>query len=167
MTETEEIVQEIADILLDNKWTLSVAESCTGGLISSLLTDIPGSSHYTKINFVTYCAQAKEKYLSVKSSTLKKFGEVSEQVAKEMALGVIKKTKADFALSTTGIAGNSGGYLKQHAGLIYIGVASRKESVVYKFNANPRGSRRQIKSDFANMALKLFYSYLKEQIHST
>ena len=88
-------------ILIKNNWTLAVAESCTGGLVSSLLTDISGSSNYININFVTYANEAKRKALGVKKSTLKKYGAVSKKTAKEMALGALKAAKADIAVATT------------------------------------------------------------------
>ena len=84
--------QKVANILLENELILATAESCTGGLISSLMTDIPGSSSFIKSNFVTYANEAKTKYLSVSETTLTNNGAVSKQTAKEMAEGLMKKT---------------------------------------------------------------------------
>ena len=147
--------QLIADILTAQGKTIAIAESCTGGLVSSILTDIPGSSNYIDINFVTYSYDAKHKTLDV-------YGAVSPQVAVEMVEGLIKNTNADYALSTTGIAGPTGGSDKKPVGLIYIGAASRSKSVAFKHNANPVLERTLIKSDFAHYALKAFYEFLKE-----
>lgn len=154
--------QLVADILLAQEKTLSVAESCTGGLVSSMLTDISGSSAYTKINFVTYSNEAKHKYLGVKQETLDVYGAVSPQVAVEMAQGLIKNTNSDYALSTTGIAGPEGGSDTKPVGLIYIGVASPQKSFAFKHTANPALDRVSMKSDFAHYALKAFYEFLKE-----
>ena len=154
--------QLIADILTAQGKTIAIAESCTGGLVSAMLTDIPGSSNYIDVNFVTYSYDAKHKYLGVKHETLDVYGAVSPQVAVEMAEGLIKNTNADYALSTTGIAGPSGGSDKKPVGLIYIGAASRSKSVAFKHNANPVLERTLIKSDFAQHALKAFYEFLKE-----
>ena len=84
--------QKSGNILIKKNAVISVAESCTGGLLSSLLTDVPGSSSYIKANFVTYANEAKMKYLGVKAETLKNFGAVSKQTAAEMAEGLITHT---------------------------------------------------------------------------
>ena len=154
--------QLVADILLAQEKTVSVAESCTGGLVSSLLTDISGSSKYTFANFVTYSNDAKHKYLGVKHETLDVYGAVSPQVAIEMAEGLLKNTGADYALATTGIAGPTGGSDTKPVGLIYIGVACGSKSLAFKHNANPVLDRTLIKADFAHCALKAFYEFLKE-----
>lgn len=156
--------QLIADLLIKHGKTLCVAESCTGGLVSSMLTDISGSSSYTKVNFVTYANEAKEEYLEVKKETLQSYGAVSEDVAKEMAMGLIAKTGCDFALSTTGIAGPEGGSQEKQVGLVYIGIATKEMTLAYKYNANSQNSRKQIKNDFANKALEIFYNFLKEKL---
>ena len=98
-------LEKLAKILIEKNLVISTAESCTGGLVSSMLTDISGSSAYTKLNFVTYSNEAKHKILGVSSETLEIFGAVSEECAKEMAEGLMNKTNCDIALCTTGIAG--------------------------------------------------------------
>ena len=103
------IEYEIGKILKEKNLKVATAESCTGGLVSSRLTDISGSSNYVKINFVTYANEAKEKFLDVSSETLENFGAVSEKCAFEMAQGVLKNNpQIDIALSVTGILGPSG-----------------------------------------------------------
>lgn len=153
---------KIAEILIKKNKTLAVAESCTGGLVSSLLTDVSGSSEYTKINFVTYSNEAKHKYLGVKNETLEKYGAVSEQVAAEMAEGLIRNTGADYALATTGIAGPTGGSEQKPVGLIYIGTASKKSVKAHKYNAVSYLDRREIKKDFASKALNLIFDFIQE-----
>ena len=96
-----EILQEIKEILIKNNLALSTAESCTGGLVSSYLTDIDGASKFIYQNFVTYSNEAKMKFLNVSSSTLEKYGAVSEQTAREMSLGLFKY--APCTIATTGI----------------------------------------------------------------
>lgn len=157
---TENIDSKIANLLITQNKTLSVAESCTGGLVSSMLTDVSGSSGYTKINFVTYSNEAKQKYLGVSTQTLNTFGAVSEQTAMEMAQCLIKITGADFALSTTGIAGPTGGSPEKPIGLIFIGVASKNNVSVLKYNANPSLERKTMKKEFAKKALDFLYDYM-------
>lgn len=106
--------------------TVAVAESCTGGLISKRITDISGSSAILGYGCVTYANEAKMKLLSVKAETLEKHGAVSEQTAKEMAMGVRALAGADVGIATTGIAGPGGGTKEKPVGLVYLGIASEK-----------------------------------------
>ena len=99
ITDTE-AQNEAAGFLIDNNKTLAVAESCTGGLLSSLMTDVSGSSSYIKANFVTYANEAKMKYLNVKEETLKEHGAVSIETANEMVQGLLNETGADYAIAT-------------------------------------------------------------------
>ncbi|MFP4379941.1 MAG: competence/damage-inducible protein A [Candidatus Sumerlaeia bacterium] len=103
--------------------TLAVAESCTGGLVAKRLTDIPGSSKALLEGWVTYSNEAKQAHLGVRARTLEKFGAVSEETAREMALGALKRSGADIAVSTTGIAGPGGGSAKKPVGLVWYGIA--------------------------------------------
>ena len=150
--------KKIGKILIKKGGVLSTSESCTGGLISSLLTDVSGSSEYIKANFVTYANEAKEKYIFVSAETLEKYGAVSEQTAKEMALGIIKQTGADYALGITGIAGPTGGTKDKPVGLCYVGVADDERVVVKKILMPSFLPRRFMKFCFAKKALY----YLKE-----
>lgn len=121
---TEENVnleQAVVELLEKNDLTIATAESCTGGLLAGRIINVPGASSVIKEGIVTYSNKAKRKRLGVKKSTLEKFGAVSEQTAKEMVTGVIELTKADVALSTTGIAGPDGGTNEKPVGLVYIG----------------------------------------------
>ena len=102
MTTLEE---QLGKYLIDNKLTIATAESCTGGLVSSRLTDVSGSSEYIKLNFVTYANEAKHKILGVSWDILDNFGAVSEECAEAMANGLYQATNCDIALCTTGIAG--------------------------------------------------------------
>lgn len=150
-------------ILVASNKTLSIAESCTGGLLSSLLTDVSGSSAYIHANFVTYANEAKVKYLNVSEETLEKYGAVSVQTAGEMVKGLLEKTGSDYALVTTGIAGPTGGTEDKPIGLVYIGVGSKDEMHVHKYNVDPKLPRVIIKYMFAKQALKLLTDVLKEK----
>ena len=151
-----------AKILIKNNLKLSTAESCTGGLVSSLLTDVSGSSAYISANFVTYANEAKEHYLGVSSAILKEYGAVSAQTARAMIEGILENTDADYALATTGIAGPTGGSVEKPVGLVFIGVGNRQKIIVKQFNINPLISRRLVKIKFAKEAIKQFYEFLKE-----
>ena len=103
-----DINTKILKLTRDRGWLITTAESCTGGLISSSLTELPGSSEIFDRGFVTYSNNAKIALLGVSLKSLEKYGAVSEQVAAEMAVGAIKKSTANIAISVTGIAGPGG-----------------------------------------------------------
>jgi nicotinamide-nucleotide amidase len=140
-------------LLIENKKTLVCAESCTGGLLSSKITDAAGSSVYFKNSFITYSNEAKIKFLSVKEETLSQFGAVSGQTSLEMALGALKVCQADYALSITGIAGPGGGSKEKPVGLVYITAASNNSAQTVKRVFF--GNRTDIKERAANSALDL------------
>ena len=147
-------------LLKDNKLIISTAESCTGGLVSSMLTDISGSSDYTKLNFVTYSNEAKSEILGVTEETLKNFGAVSEQCAKEMAQGLTKKTSCHIALCTTGIAGPTGGTKDKPVGLCYISCRYKNETFIKKIILNSQIERTEMKKQFAEHAINFAYEVL-------
>jgi len=160
----------ISQKLTHSGFGLTVAESCTGGLISSRLTDIPGSSAYTFINLITYGNVEKTKYLGVKPETLTQYGAVSPQVAAEMAEGAQRNTGQDWALSITGIAGPDGGSEEKPVGLAYIGItgpnmahAQAGHTIVKKVLVNPRYNRADIKYWFSQYAL----SFLLQALNGT
>jgi len=125
--------------------TISTAESCTGGMLAACLTAISGSSEYFSTGIVSYSNAAKMKLLSVKQETLEKFGAVSEEVAKEMAMGSRKIAASDIAISITGIAGPGGGTAQKPVGMVCFGVASSGsvESFTHHFTGNRTEVRRQ------------------------
>jgi nicotinamide-nucleotide amidase len=120
----EEIEQILVKLLAQKKKTLALAESCTGGLIASRITDVPGASNVFLGGVVSYANAAKEKLLGVRPETLAAHGAVSEAVAKEMAVGAREKFGSDFALAVTGIAGPDGGTLEKPVGTVFIALAS-------------------------------------------
>ena len=158
-TKTE---QSVGRFLLSNSMTLSTTESCTGGLISSRLTDVAGSSAYIKENYVTYSNEAKIKLLGVSEKTLTKFGAVSEQCAIEMARGLLERTDCDIALATTGIAGPGGGSETKPVGLMYVAIKNKYSEKVKKIEINPKYSRKTIKFLFSQCALDFLLEFLKE-----
>ena len=129
----ETMAEVIGRILKLNGKTLAVAESCTGGYISHLITSLPGCSAFYNGSVTAYSNLIKENILSVNPETIIEFGAVSEQVAKEMAVGVRKVFNSDFALATTGIAGPDGGTEEKPVGTVWIAVASENDVIALKF----------------------------------
>lgn len=148
-----------ARILLEKELTLTVAESCTGGLISHWLTNVPGSSGFLDRSYIVYSNRAKVEDLSVKQTTLDKFGAVSEETAREMAEGARSKTASDFALAVTGIAGPGGATATKPVGLVYISLASDGDTIVQRYRWH--GTREQIKNRAALMALQMLWQAIR------
>ncbi len=154
--------KQIGQILIDKNLSVSCAESCTGGLLSSLLTDISGSSAYINQNFVTYANEAKINLLGVNPETIEKYGVVSEEVALEMASGLIEKYNCDVAVSTTGIAGPAGATKNKPVGLVCIGAANKNKKIAISYKASSKLPRRLMKYEFAQKALEVLLQFLKE-----
>ncbi len=147
------MIEKLTKILIEQKLVISTAESCTGGLVSSMLTDVSGSSAYTKLNFVTYANEAKHEILGVTLETLQKHGAVSEQCAKEMAEGLMKRTGCDVSLCTTGVAGPTGGTDEKPVGLCYVSCKYKDKTVVKKILLSPKINRKSMKKQFAEQAI--------------
>ena len=141
----------IKKMLTETKRTISVAESCTGGMISAKLTSTPGSSMCFKQSVITYSNEAKMKLLNVKKGTLEQFGAVSEQTANEMLNGILNLSGSDYAISVTGIAGPGGATKDKPVGLVYIGVSYKGKNFVEKFMFN--GTREEIRERATTIAL--------------
>lgn len=154
--------KELGKMLRKHNLSVSSAESCTGGLVSSLLTDISGSSEYITENIITYSNDAKRKYLNVKKETLADYGAVSEQTAKEMAAGLKEQTNSDYAIATTGIAGPTGGSELKPVGLMYIGLANKQEVKSIRVIAPEYLPRVIMKKVFAKKALTELYKFIEE-----
>lgn len=152
--------QELAQLLTEKKLTIATAESCTGGLVSSKLTDVSGSSEFVKLNFVTYSNEAKHEILGVSNEILEKYGAVSEECAEAMANGLYEKTKCDIALCTTGIAGPTGGTELKPVGLVYISTRYKGVVTIKEIKLNPNIPRIEMKEKFAQHAFKLAISTL-------
>lgn len=150
--------QEIGNLLGQKGLTLGVVESATGGLISHLITDVPGSSDYYQGAIIAYSNGIKTKVLGVKEDTINKYGAVSHQVAEEMAQGGRKVLGADICLSDTGIAGPSGATSEKPLGLFYIGLSHK--SGTYSQKHIFQGNRAQNKRSAAEAALGWLKKYL-------
>ena len=154
--------KEIGKILTDKGLTLTVAESCTGGLVNSRLTDVSGSSAYIKQGFVVYSNEAKREYLGVSERTLKKYGAVSEQTVSEMLDGVLKNTKSDLALAISGIAGPKSDDTQKPVGLVFLGAADKNNKIIRKFQSEKLLERVEMKKLFADKALELLLEFIKD-----
>jgi len=148
----------IASFLTDKKLTLAVAESCTGGLITDRLTDVPGSSAFLERGVVTYSNTSKTELLGVPEHVLREFGAVSEQTALLMAEGVRKLGKTDLGLAVTGIAGPTGGTEEKPVGTVFIALADDKKSICHRFFY--RWGRRKTKIISSQSALMMLKRYL-------
>jgi len=164
----------IADILRKKGWTVSLAESCTGGLISHRLTNIPGSSDFIYANLIVYREAEKTRFLGVKTESIEQFSVVSPEVAREMALGLAALTRCDFSLSITGLAGPGGDDHGNKPGLAYVGLAvsdkggpidgfekSEEHSVkTFSVHVNSAYNREDIKYQFSQYALFFLWKAL-------
>lgn len=133
VTKLDKTTENVVQLLLSKNLTLSTAESCTGGLISGAVTAVSGSSSVFGFGACTYANEAKIKLLGVKPSTLEEYGAVSMQTAVEMADGIRALSGSDFGISTTGIAGPSGGTEEKPVGTVWIGFSSKQKSYAVKY----------------------------------
>ena len=150
--------KEVGDLLRQKGLTLGVVESATGGLISHLITNVPGSSDYYKGSVTSYSNESKIKIIGVKEDTIKKYGAVSHQVAEEMAREGRKALAVDICLADTGIAGPSGTTSGKPVGLFYIGLSH--QAGIYSRKHLFHGDREQNKQDAAEAALAWLKEYL-------
>ena len=127
-------IEELHKKLIAKKLTISVAESCTGGLLSSKLTELNGSSKYFVMGLITYSNLAKIKCLKVNKNIIDKFGAVSPQCCKSMVEGLSKISKSKINISITGIAGPKGGSRLKPIGLVYIGIKKGNKINIFKIN---------------------------------
>jgi PncC family amidohydrolase len=151
-----ELAQQAGEYLRDNRKTIAAAESCTGGLLMSYLTDVAGSSAYVMGGIVSYSNAAKQHLLGVQEATLLQFGAVSEQTAQEMALGIRQVLQTDIGISITGIAGPGGGTPEKPVGLVYIGLATADKVQVARYQWSSDRTGNKLASVAA--ALKLIMS---------
>lgn len=143
----------VSEILCNNKLSVSTTESCTGGMIAASLISYPGISDVFKEGAVTYSNESKMKRLGVSKETLDRYGAVSEETAREMAIGIAREANTDISISTTGIAGPGGGTDEKPVGLVYIGVFIKGKVVVNKFNFT--GNRERIRRKTTMNALNI------------
>ncbi|SFF91800.1 nicotinamide-nucleotide amidase [Halopelagius inordinatus] len=153
------VEERVGDALRERGETLAVAESCTGGLVGSFLTDVPGSSDYFDRSVVTYSYDAKLTELAVSRESLDEHGAVSEPVARQMAAGVRDTAGTDWGVATTGIAGPDGGTEEKPVGTVYIGLAYAGEWGTGDSTTTVErhvfdGDRRAVKEQIARRALE-------------
>jgi len=154
---------KLQQLLRNSKTTITTAESCTGGLVASLITKVSGSSDIFNGSIVSYSNYIKEKELGVKKITLDNFGAVSTNVVEEMLFGVIKKFDASFAIAISGVAGPTGGTKTKPVGMVVIGVSNNqgfKKIKTYNF----KGSREKIQQQAAQIALKQIFKFAKKTL---
>ena len=156
-----ELEKTIGNLLREKGRTLSIAESCTGGLICDRITNVSGSSDYFMGGMVTYSNESKAEHLGVPRNFIKRYGAVSPQVARKMAQGVRKAFHTNFGLSTTGVAGPTGGTKRAPIGRVFIGFANGRRSWVRKLDL--KGNRREVKEKAAEKSLEFFYGILIEK----
>jgi nicotinamide-nucleotide amidase len=162
MTENQKII-EIENILREHNWTITCAESCTGGLIASKITEISGSSDIFEGSIVTYSNEIKEQELCVKKETMIKYGAVSTEVVNEMLDGVIKKFEATYAIAVSGVAGPNGGTQEKPVGTIVIGIKN-----IFGFSQVERfhfsGNRKTIRKKASDKAFEMIFEHFKNSL---
>ena len=154
------LAKKIVKILIKKKLKISFAESCSGGLLSSVITSVSGSSKVFTLGFVVYSNQSKTKILKVPKNIIKKYGSVSEQVSLTMVKNLNKISKTNISVSITGIAGPRGGTKKKPVGLVYLSIKKGNRTEVKKYLFKNKG-RSYIQKAAVNKSLGLILSFLK------
>ena len=150
--------KKIIDKLINENISISVAESCTGGLIANTITRYSGVSKIFSYGIITYSNKAKSKYLSVSKTNLSKFGAVSKEVAEDMVNGLYKNEKTKICISTTGIAGPNGGTKLKPVGLVYIGIKINNRNYIFKKIYN--GKRLDIQRKTRDFIFRKIYELI-------
>ncbi|MBC7217281.1 MAG: CinA family nicotinamide mononucleotide deamidase-related protein [Candidatus Caldatribacterium sp.] len=156
----ETLEEAVGKLLLEQGLKVAIAESCTGGLVGSRITDIPGSSQYFDRGYIVYSNRAKMSDLGVPEDVLNRFGAVSEETARRLAEGVRKKAEVHIGLGITGIAGPGGGSPDKPVGLVYIGVSDGARTEVRRFQFG--GDRSMNKRFFSQAALTMLFNFLRK-----
>jgi len=154
MKEIEDAARLVFNLCLERHLKVATAESCTGGLIAGALTEIAGSSAVFERGFVTYSNEAKMEILGVRAETLDKFGAVSEETVRQMAEGALARSRADIAVSVSGIAGPSGGTPEKPVGLVWFGLAVKGREALAESRVFP-GGRSDVRRATVLHALKM------------
>jgi PncC family amidohydrolase len=159
-SDMDSLAQSIGKLLNEQHLTLGLAESCTGGMVASYVTDIAGASEYFEGAIVAYSNRVKEHILGVPTGTLQRHGAVSAETVVAMARGARKVLHVDVAVAITGIAGPSGGTLDKPVGLTYIGLCSARGELWRKYIW--KGDRRHNREQAARAALELLKEHLEQ-----
>jgi PncC family amidohydrolase len=154
------LAQKIVSLLKKKRFKISFAESCTGGLLSSLITSISGSSKVFTLGLVTYSNQSKINTLKVPKKTIRKYGAVSYETCLSMVKNLNKINKTNISLSITGIAGPNGGSKKKPVGLVYIGIKKGSKTLVKKYLFKNK-KRISIQRAAVNKSLNLILNFIK------
>jgi nicotinamide-nucleotide amidase len=160
MSEGTYSADDVLSLFTRKGYTLSVAESCTGGLIGTVITSAPGASAFFLGSAVVYANIAKESILGVRHSTLERFGAVSRETAKEMAEGAVRVFGSDIAVSVTGIAGPTGGSADKPVGLVHIAISNKKHTETKEFRFT--GDRDSIRYSATAAALGALIKFTEE-----
>lgn len=157
----EKLVKELFELCEKYQLKITTAESCTGGLIAKIITDVSGSSKYFQQGFITYSNESKISLLKVKSTTIGSYGAVSMQVANQMALGALNYFSGNniICVSTTGIAGPDGSSNNKPVGLVYISIALGNKTVCFRNKFS--GTRSLIRNQSATKAIRLLINQIK------
>lgn len=157
---TDEQLRQLSAItgalLQQHQATVTTAESCTGGWIAKVLTDIAGSSAWFERAFITYSNDAKQQMVGVRDESLQNWGAVSEQVVKEMAAGALKEANADFAIAVSGVAGPDGGTAEKPVGTVWFGFATARGKTLTKRYVF-QGDREAVRRQTVAMALQILH----------
>jgi len=159
------IVEQLAKLLIKANKKLTVAESCTGGWVAKVLTDLAGSSDWFERGFVTYSNQAKHEMLGVKESTLESYGAVSQETVAAMAEGALINSHADFSLSISGIAGPGGGSEDKPVGLVWFSWAVKENNNIKVFTSEKKvfeGDRESVRYQSVEYVLSELIKIIKK-----
>ena len=154
------LCKKIVNKLIKKELTMSIAESCTGGLLSSIITSVNGSSKVFDLGLIAYSNQSKINVLKIPKKIIKRYGAVSKQVCLSMVKNVYKLTKSNISLSITGIAGSSGGTKNKPVGLVYVGIKKDDKIKIKKYLFKNKG-RYYIQKAAVDKSLKLIVAALK------
>ena len=141
--------------LIKKNISISVAESCTGGLLSAQITSVPNSSKVFNLGIVCYSNQSKKNILKIKNKNLNKYGAVSLQICKQMLENLYKLSKSNLCVTTTGIAGPGGGTKIKPVGLVFVGIKYKNKTQIHMFNFKKNFTRKKIQNSTVNKIFKL------------
>lgn len=158
---SKSLSEKLLEYLIEKGLTLTTAESCTGGWIASTVVDVPGVSAIFHEGYIAYSAEAKERLLGVNPKTIEEYGVVSAQTAMAMAKGAAQRAKADIALSSTGVAGPSGGSESHPVGEVYLGCWCLGKGKAVRIQEN--GNRKEIREKAVSRAFDLLNEMLMEE----
>ena len=154
------MITEIVNLLIEKKYHIACAESCTGGLVCAKLVEVPGVSEILDLSLVTYANTAKIKYLGVKEEDIQKYGVVSEVVTDQMARGIAEMAKSEVGLATSGIAGPGGGTPNKPVGTVCFGIYINGKTYTYTAHFN-NASRNEVRNKSVEFIFNKLYELLK------